>query len=176
MVKGKQARVLCSLKFYSLSLPPRKSTGIQMSRTFKNVCSFTQSCPTLQCHELCSPPGSSVHGILRARILEWGTISFSKELLKMGKSSLYVKKKKSIPKVRLFLVTKIIGNTYRIDHDTQLGLNTVQSSFWLCSTWSLTHKFLGPFSLLPSTAWLSSLPPCPLYLSVYIRIYRTIIC
>ena len=29
-----------------------------------------QSCPTL--HSLhCSPPGSSVHGILQARILEW---------------------------------------------------------------------------------------------------------
>ena len=26
----------------------------------------------------CSPPGSSVHGILQARILEWGAISFSK--------------------------------------------------------------------------------------------------
>ena len=31
-----------------------------------------QLCPTL-----CSPPGSSVHGILQARILEWVAISFS---------------------------------------------------------------------------------------------------
>ena len=31
-----------------------------------------QSCPTL-CNPMdCSPPGSSVHGILQARILEWG--------------------------------------------------------------------------------------------------------
>ena len=27
-----------------------------------------------------SPPGSSVHGILQARILEWVAISFSKDL------------------------------------------------------------------------------------------------
>ena len=27
----------------------------------------------------CSPPGSSVHGILQARILEWVVISFSRE-------------------------------------------------------------------------------------------------
>ena len=27
----------------------------------------------------CSPPGSSVHGILQARVLEWVAISFSKE-------------------------------------------------------------------------------------------------
>jgi len=38
-----------------------------------------QSCPTL-CNDPmnCSPPGSSVHGILQARILEWVAISFSR--------------------------------------------------------------------------------------------------
>ena len=36
-----------------------------------------QSCPTL-CYPVdCSPPGSSVHGIFQARILEWVAISFS---------------------------------------------------------------------------------------------------
>ena len=35
-----------------------------------------QSCPTL-CDPM-DPPGSSVHGILQARILEWVAISFSK--------------------------------------------------------------------------------------------------
>ena len=35
-----------------------------------------QSCPRLCNHMDCSPPGSSVHGILQARILEWVTISF----------------------------------------------------------------------------------------------------
>ena len=35
------------------------------------LCLDTQSCPTL-CNLMdCSPPGSSVHGILQARILEW---------------------------------------------------------------------------------------------------------
>ena len=35
------------------------------------VCVHAQSCPTL-CNPLdCSPPGSSVHGIFQARILEW---------------------------------------------------------------------------------------------------------
>ena len=36
-----------------------------------------QSCPTLCDPMDCSPPGSSVHGILQARILEWVAISFS---------------------------------------------------------------------------------------------------
>ena len=39
----------------------------------------TQLCPTLQLHGLCSLPGSSVHGIFQARVLEWVAISFSRE-------------------------------------------------------------------------------------------------
>ena len=38
--------------------------------------SVTQSCPTLCDPMDCSPPGSSVNGILQARILEWVAISF----------------------------------------------------------------------------------------------------
>ena len=37
-----------------------------------------QSCPTLCDPMDCSPQGSSVHGILQARILEWVAISFSR--------------------------------------------------------------------------------------------------
>ena len=33
-----------------------------------------QSCPTLRDPMDCSPPGSSVHGIFQARVLEWGAI------------------------------------------------------------------------------------------------------
>ena len=40
---------------------------------------ITQSRPTL-CDPIgCSPPGSSLHGILQARILEWVAISFSRD-------------------------------------------------------------------------------------------------
>ena len=37
-----------------------------------------QSCPTLCDPMDCSPPGSSIHGIFQARVLEWGAIAFSK--------------------------------------------------------------------------------------------------
>ena len=40
----------------------------------------TQSCLTLCDPVDCSPPGSSVHGLLQARILEWVAISFSRDL------------------------------------------------------------------------------------------------
>ena len=39
---------------------------------------------SLQSHELCSPPGSSVHGILQARILEWVAISSPGDLPDLG--------------------------------------------------------------------------------------------
>ena len=37
-----------------------------------------QSCPTLCVPMDCSLPGSSIHGIFQARVLEWGAISFSR--------------------------------------------------------------------------------------------------
>ena len=44
-----------------------------------NESEVAQSCPTLCDPVDCSPPGSSIHGILQARILEWVAISFSRE-------------------------------------------------------------------------------------------------
>ena len=37
-----------------------------------------QSCPTLRNSMDCSLPGSSIHGIFPARVLEWGAIAFSR--------------------------------------------------------------------------------------------------
>ena len=36
-----------------------------------------QSCPTLRNPMDCSLPGSSIHGIFQATVLEWGAIAFS---------------------------------------------------------------------------------------------------
>ena len=44
----------------------------------ENESEVAQSCPTLSDHMDCSPPGSSIHGILQARVLEWVAISFSR--------------------------------------------------------------------------------------------------
>ena len=43
-----------------------------------HACSITQSCSTLCDSMDCCPPGSSVHGIFQASILEWVTISSSR--------------------------------------------------------------------------------------------------
>ena len=44
-----------------------------------------QLCPTLSDPMDCSPPGSSVHGIFQARVLEWGAIAFSEKCAKFAK-------------------------------------------------------------------------------------------
>ena len=58
-----------------------------MSRLFnmlsESESEVTQSCPTLCDPVDCSPPGSSIHGILQARILEWLAISFSNMLSRL---------------------------------------------------------------------------------------------
>ena len=41
------------------------------------VCLVTKSCLTLSDPMDCSLPGSSIHGIFRATVLEWGAIAFS---------------------------------------------------------------------------------------------------
>ena len=41
---------------------------------------FPQSCPTLCNPMYCTWPGSSVHGVLQARMLEWVAIPFSGDL------------------------------------------------------------------------------------------------
>ena len=43
----------------------------------KSESEVVQSCPTLSDSMDCSPPGSSVHGIFQARVMEWVAIAFS---------------------------------------------------------------------------------------------------
>ena len=50
----------------------------------KSESEVAQSCPTLSDPIDCSLPGSSVHGIFQARILEWVAIAFSRKKLIEG--------------------------------------------------------------------------------------------
>ena len=43
----------------------------------KSESEVAQSCPTLSDPMDCSLPGSSIHGIFQARVVEWGAIAFS---------------------------------------------------------------------------------------------------
>ena len=94
---GKGSADLVGLHFFSLSWQKERTELIstkpslcppwdqELARS-QIITLTTQLCPSLflflsrvqLCDPMdCSPPGSSVHGILQARILEWGAISFS---------------------------------------------------------------------------------------------------
>ena len=61
---------------------PGKNTGVGchfllQCMKVKSESEVTQSCPTLHDPMDCSLPGSSIHGIFQARVLEWDVIAFS---------------------------------------------------------------------------------------------------
>ena len=65
---------------------PGKNTGVGchfllQCMKVKSESEVAQSCPTLSDSMDCSLPGSSVHMIFQARVLEWGAIAFSQVCL-----------------------------------------------------------------------------------------------
>ena len=52
--------------------PPTRQMLFSLLQLFISVCAQSLSCPPLCSPMDCSPPGSSVHEIFQARILEWG--------------------------------------------------------------------------------------------------------
>ena len=61
---------------------PGKNTGVGchfllQCMKVKSEREVAQSCPTLRDPMDCSLPGSSIHEIFQARVLEWGAIAFS---------------------------------------------------------------------------------------------------
>ena len=60
---------------------PGKNTGVGchfllQRMKVKRESEVAQLCPTLSDAMDCSPPGSSIHGILQERVLEWDAIAF----------------------------------------------------------------------------------------------------
>ena len=58
----------------------------------KSESEVAQLCPTLRDPMDCSLPGSSIHGIFQARVLEWVAIAFSQNMIQMN---LYMKLKQT---------------------------------------------------------------------------------
>ena len=78
---------------------PGKNTGVGCRfllrcMKVKSESEVAQSSPTLSDPMDCSPPGSSVHGMFQARVLEWGAIVFSHIL---HKTHSWYKKQKTHP-------------------------------------------------------------------------------
>ena len=85
-VKGLLSRFsrvrLCATRLRCPWDSPGKNTGVGchfllQCMKVKSKSEIAQSCPTLSDPMDCSLPGSSVHGICQARVLEWAAIAFS---------------------------------------------------------------------------------------------------
>ena len=72
----------------------------------KSESEVTQSCLTLHDPMDCSPPGSSVHGIFQARVLEGGAIAIVYEYINSShtKSKLYVTEEDFFPKIYVLII------------------------------------------------------------------------
>ena len=69
---------------------PGKNTGVGchfllQCMKVKSESEVPQSCPALSHPMDCSLPGSSIHGIFQARVLEWGAIAFSEAVWCLGR-------------------------------------------------------------------------------------------
>ena len=100
----------------------------------KGESEVAQSCPTLSDPMDCSLPGSSIHGIFRARVLEWGAIAFSKHTRTPDK-----------------LVVEIDGCPESIWSIPKL-LWTLGTTRTLGGPWSLRKNFLQLISFILGTS------------------------
>ena len=77
-LKGTQARSLVR----QLKIPHATGQLSPHAAMKTHACSVAQLCPALHDSMDCSPPGSSVHGILQPRILEWVAMPSARYLFK----------------------------------------------------------------------------------------------
>ena len=71
----------------------------------KSESAVAQSCLTLSDPMDCSLPGSSVHGIFQARVLEWVAVAFSLDMLQ---SVNYVLKTRVLNKNMKYLINTFV--------------------------------------------------------------------
>ena len=62
------------MKLYICPVSLRSVVEVMVPQSYLTLCDLMD----------CSPPGSSVHGLFQARILEWVAIHFSRDLLDLG--------------------------------------------------------------------------------------------
>ena len=95
-----------------------------------------QSCLTLYDPKDCSLPGSFVHGILQARVLEWGAIAFSlKEMSSLQRLKRWESREVNMVlrmKVQVFQQIRSYenGTEQILPHNTQKEPTLLTSEFW----------------------------------------------
>ena len=122
---------------------PGKNTGVGchfllQCMKVKSEREVAQLCRTPSDPMDCSLPGSSVHGIFQARVLEWGAIAFSLLFLKMHNYTGIVKfLKKNVVKCRPFLSIRnrplrILMTFFPFVHCLPSFIYNKSAWFWKC--------------------------------------------
>ena len=137
---------------------PGKNTGVGchfllQCMKVKSESEVVQSCPTLSDPTDCSLPGSSVHGIFQAGVLEWGAIAFSTFLLtvfaKDPWTSLVAQMVKNLPAVQETWVQSLgckdypgEGSGYPRQYsclENSMDRGAWQTSPWICKESDMTE-------------------------------------
>ena len=101
----------------------------------KSESEVAQSCSTLRDSMDCSPPGSSIHGIFQARVLEWDAIAFSNML-----STLVIS---FLPRSKSLLISWLQSPSAVILEPKRIKSVTVSNfTLYIC------HKVMGPEALI----------------------------
>ena len=148
---------------------PGKNTGVGchfllqcMKVKSESESEVPQSCPTLSDPMDYSPPGSSVHWIFQARVLEWGAIAFSEGLptsTKMLMCMPYLSQFSSVTQLYLTLCEPMNGSTPDLPAHHQLLEPTQTHVHWVSDAIQPSHP-------------LSSSSPPALSLSQYQGLFK----
>ena len=139
---------------------PGKNTGVGCVKV-KSESEVAQSYPTLSDPMDCSLPGSSIHGIFQARVLEWGAIAFSIQGLRY--LSVYCCFSCSLSHVWLF------ANPWIVAHQAPLSMGFLRQEHWselpLPSPGDLPDQGIEPMSPALAGEFFTTEPPGkPIYL------------
>ena len=122
---------------------PGKNTGVGchfllQCMKVKSESEIAQSCPTL-CNSMdCSLPGSSVHGIFQARVLEWGATAFSDTINHNHRQLANLIRWTTALSNSMKLSHSVWGHLRRMSHGGEVGQNVVH---WR-RQWQTTSVFL----------------------------------
>ena len=117
---------------------PGKNTGVGchfllQCMKAKSESEVAQSCPALSDPVNCSLPGSSVHGIFQARVLEWVAIAYSQSHMKF------------VPKVKLSYEISCIIQALE-DHSLIQGRKPLYKTALVWRGWVPYMREILPFS------------------------------
>ena len=112
---------------------PGKNTGVGCHFVLqymkvKSESEVTQSCPTFF-HPMDSiPPGSSIHGILQARVLEWGAIAFSE--VRMRPFSIICQQMEAISSVQSLGRVRLFATPWTAAHQAPPSMGFSRQEYW----------------------------------------------